>query len=255
MACFVQYELSLNSSPTIPKITHGKNLFADVKREKGGATCRKSSDHSRTFLMNSLYRELEHRGHSGFLCTKPDSTTTNSYNTVEGFPFTLLYELQCEVDLVAVLLFHPSELSAASDYISSNYQLLFLQGYPSPEWLNTLGAHFEVDPRFFSHHLGFLSINGQYQHTECRMLPSALKTILLLTVTSLGRQESQHDESLNTKRKEASSKMAQYLDDLRTGHNSKTRRPWQLGDSIVRSYDIYDHEKFALEQTISIHFA
>lgn len=198
------------------------SLMSNIRRQEPYAE--KISDHSRTFLMNSLYQGLDYRGLSGFLCTKPDSTTTNSYNTAEGFLFALLYKLQCKINLVTVPLFHPSELSAASENISSNNRLLFLPDYASPEWLNTLGTHFEVDPEFFHRHLGFMSINGQYQHTESRMLSSALKTILRLTVTSLGQQESQHDESLNTKRKKASSKMAQYLDDLRTGHNSKTGR-------------------------------
>ncbi|KAL1843254.1 hypothetical protein VTJ49DRAFT_2585 [Mycothermus thermophilus] len=38
-----------------------------------------------------------------------------------------------------------------------NFVILLLQGYPSPEWLNTLGARFRIDPEFYLRHLIFSS--------------------------------------------------------------------------------------------------
>lgn len=39
--------------------------------------------------------------------------------------------------------------------------LLLLQGYPSPEWLNALGARFGLDPEFYHRHLIFASASQQ----------------------------------------------------------------------------------------------
>lgn len=57
---------------------------------------------------------------------------------------------------------------AAVPEAPGSFAFLILQGYPCAEWLNTLGARFQIDPEFLHRHLGFTSasstcVSGQGQ--------------------------------------------------------------------------------------------
>ena len=52
-----------------------------------------------------------------------------------------------------------------------SFAFLVLQGYPCAEWLNTIGAWYQIDPEFLHRHLAFASVSstcvsGQGQSQE-----------------------------------------------------------------------------------------
>ncbi len=128
----------------------------------------------------------------------------------------------------------------------SKSYLLFLVGYPSSEWLATIGSLFQVDPEHYHRHLMF-SPSQPYFSTPS--LPSAAENIMTLRFITIGRRRptgnSQHH--IDRLRQDGVQGMATYEHSLKLN-----REQVKTGDSIVRRYSVHDEEYFSIEQEVSI---
>ena len=127
--------------------------------------------------------------------------------------------------------------------------ILFLNGHPSPDWLNTIGWKCNVDPEFLLRHLDFRSSSTEINHFTVPGLPSSTSNIIRLRLASVGCR--QYDGARNQKeiqrlRSTAAAQMKEYLVNLKRENDVKT------GDSIVRSFAIHDEEHYSLEQDMAL---
>jgi hypothetical protein len=134
--------------------------------------------------------------------------------------------------------------------------LLFLRGYPSPEWLNAIGAKFSIDPEFFRRHLDFRNATGTSSDFSLPTLPSATFNMTRLRINTLAsrldnwRASNQRVQGdLDRLREETSASFHEYLATIRRGRDVDV----QTGDSIVRAFSILSHEYLSIEQDISIY--
>ncbi|MCJ1410914.1 hypothetical protein MMC19_005001 [Ptychographa xylographoides] len=116
-------------------------------------------------------------------------------------------------------------------------QLLFLRGYPSPEWLNLIGGRYRVDPELFRRYISFGNSRDLY---DLPAPPSSSENIVRLSSTSIGRQS-----TASLGRKEGSKALQKYLQSI--GGD-----PDLTGESIVRRFSVHDNEHFSVEQDILI---
>jgi hypothetical protein len=123
--------------------------------------------------------------------------------------------------------------------------VLFLAGYPTPEWLTTIGSLIHVDPQHYERHLSFLSRQPYYTSPS---LPSTEQNIIFLRFITIGRRYSKGNtqEHIDRLRKHGAGEMEQYR------HYLKLNRDVKPGDSIVRRYSVLDDEHFSIEQDISV---
>jgi hypothetical protein len=135
------------------------------------------------------------------------------------------------------------------------FALLLLRGYPSPEWLNTLGGRFGIDPEFFQRHLLFASASGKSssKHSSTQILPSCHGDMISLQITTIGSRQCDrqggHDQGgLESLRRHTSEEMLSYMSKLGS-LNCPGIAP---GDSIVRDFSVHDFDYFSLEQTMSL---
>lgn len=136
--------------------------------------------------------------------------------------------------------------------------MVFMRGYPSPEWLNSIGAKFRIDPEFFQRHLNFSSqtANTLPSLTLIPPPPSVQTDTVTLHVTTIclrlsdGRVQLSQD-SLDAARELASQDMAKYITSLSTLNSPRVT----LGDSVVREFSIHDSEHFSIEQMVSINIS
>ena len=127
--------------------------------------------------------------------------------------------------------------------------LVLLRGYPSPQWLDSLGSVYHIDAEFWRQHLDFLGSSLDDVNSS-PSLPSSACDVLKLRITTVGvrnkfatTSEQAHVTKL---RREGSQAMEKYNTDLRMGIG------WRTGDSIVRGYTVYDSETFSIDQTITV---
>ncbi|KAI3319613.1 hypothetical protein HD806DRAFT_538961 [Xylariaceae sp. AK1471] len=128
-------------------------------------------------------------------------------------------------------------------------QLLFLSGYPSKELLLHLGGLFDIDPAFFDTHLSFIGndVTSCDVHPSYYTLPSHQQTIFQTSVPCIGgAPEDPRYGNLLEKRRVFSTRMEEYLRDLRIGAN------WNTSDSIVRAVEVHDTRRFSLQQNITV---
>lgn len=132
-----------------------------------------------------------------------------------------------------------TELSTWLGRQGSSLSLIFLRGYPSANWLKTVGAHCRVDPEFFRRHLDF---NSPQEFYDLPALPSTARNIIKLRVTTVFRRTSLLDDKTIDKLR------AEEEDHVRE-HQKQLNR---VGESIVRKFSIHDKSYFSIEQNISI---
>ncbi len=128
--------------------------------------------------------------------------------------------------------------------------VVFLRGYPSPEWLVAVGTRYDLDYSFLSNHLHFRAAVGKPNYFGVPMLPSSA-CLPQLRVTTIGGlvRESSHPATQNfvdALRSRNFKSMEAYLADLRADRNIS------VGDSIIREFSTHDGSHFSLEQDISI---
>lgn len=133
-------------------------------------------------------------------------------------------------------------------------QILFLNGHPSPQWLNAIGGRFCIDPEFYRRHLNFRAGISRPEYFTLPALPSASNTMARLRITTIGHRQPRlglsasrrSQKHLDRLRAQATNDMLQYRNIL------GTENVWKTGDSIVREFTIHDEEHCTIEQDISI---
>jgi len=156
--------------------------------------------------------------------------------------FAALHNLDCSFDDPNRVRFFDSK-EGLDDFASYPLprkncgQLLFLRGYPSPKWVQLIGAKYRVDAEFFRRHLSIGQISEPF---DISVLPSASQNIVKLSITSLGKQNV------------TLSKQGEGVDSLKDFHESLGDDPNVVGDSIVRRYSVHDKTRFSIEQDVTM---
>jgi hypothetical protein len=119
-------------------------------------------------------------------------------------------------------------------------QLVFIRGYPSPDWICHLGSQFRIDVEFFRQKLHFLEDKEFY---DLPPPPSNSPNILRIRVTSIfKRQEALSLSDIQRLRATETKSIEKYQ-----------RRLHTPGESIVRHFSTHDASTFTIEQEISIY--
>ncbi|KAH1982797.1 hypothetical protein KXW88_003989 [Aspergillus fumigatus] len=168
------------------------------------------------------------------------------------FNFVTFYNLDPSTEIRETYISSPDVFeSKAKELADSPYgRLIFMRGHPSPEWLLTIGATYQVDPEFFRRHLDFR--HGLRDHYSLPSLPSTLSTALTLRVATIGasvaktKTDSEQD-TIEILREENKLRLNEYREKL------KSLTQMKLGDSIVRDLSIHDLQQFSIEQDISLY--
>ena len=126
---------------------------------------------------------------------------------------------------------------------STAHRLLFLRGFPTPEWLCKIGSFYRLDPEFFRRHLDLSSFSHQ-QWFSSPSLPSASRNLLRLRVTTLARRRPKFPD-LELARQKAQESLSNYLKPISELRGS-------IGESIVRKFSLHSENYFSLEQDISL---
>jgi hypothetical protein len=130
---------------------------------------------------------------------------------------------------------------------SAKCQILFLPGYPSPQWITRISAFCLTDPEYFNAHLRFRCRRDYYSVPTLR---SGAENIITLRFVTLGSREMRVGESdqdrVDALRLDGERAMNRYEQDLMIGSSL------EAGDSIVRSFSVLDEKNFFIEQEISI---
>jgi hypothetical protein len=179
--------------------------------------------------------------------------------TLQEHPFLVHYNLK---DSAAG---RTKEFTSAQDlleYTDHNIRepdsanLLFLRGYPSPEWLNVIGSKFMIDPEFFRRHLDFQREPTTSPDFSLPPLPSATFHMTRLRISTVASRmdnkpvtNKRFQEDLDKLREETKKCFHKYLETLR--HGSKV--DVSIGDSVVRAFSVLNHEYTAIEQDVSIY--
>ncbi|KAF2124977.1 hypothetical protein P153DRAFT_434684 [Dothidotthia symphoricarpi CBS 119687] len=128
--------------------------------------------------------------------------------------------------------------------------MLFLRGFPAPDWIAAIGAKFQVDPCFFSGHMALPSaLNDRHLTFSRPLLPSTASNFLRLRYVSIGMRPTEDkvgQEDMNKSRRDAENKMKKYHDNLGIPKHRKA------GDAIVRLYHLHNEQYFSVEQDITI---
>ncbi|KAI9930215.1 hypothetical protein ASPWEDRAFT_167883 [Aspergillus wentii DTO 134E9] len=141
--------------------------------------------------------------------------------------------------------------NASDSGLAPRSSILFLRGYPSPEWLSTVGSMLQVDPVFFQRHLDIHSSFGKRNCFFSPSLPSTTEGMLSLPFITIGSDihgttSKGGQRDIDELRDQAIRDMDQYLHSLSTGRDVKP------GDSIVREYHVHDASNFSMLQEMSI---
>ncbi|KAM0740801.1 hypothetical protein ACQRIT_005985 [Beauveria bassiana] len=125
--------------------------------------------------------------------------------------------------------------------------ILFLTGYPSPEWLGSIGSRYRVDPEFFNRFLDFRSINDRLSCFSVPPLPSSEWNLIKLSLLTIGLRTS-YDPRISTRtiREDTSNVLAEKHHQIQAG----AKVP--VGTTVIRNISVLDEMNFAIEQHIFI---
>lgn len=139
------------------------------------------------------------------------------------------------------------KLDECSEQSSPQTHFLFLNGYPTPEWIASIGSYCHVDPAFFSSHLWF---RCRREYFSSPPPPSSGENIITLRFVTIGSREKNRggsdQESVDKLRLDNVSSMHKYQHELMVGSR------FEPGDSVVRDCSILDEKHFIIEQNLSI---
>ncbi|OCK76178.1 hypothetical protein K432DRAFT_408394 [Lepidopterella palustris CBS 459.81] len=132
---------------------------------------------------------------------------------------------------------------------SGQGRLLFMRGYPSPQWLMEIGPKYKVDPDLYQRHMQFEVTDTQGRDDfTLSSLPSSAGRVFQLPVSTICSKvtvgRSRGSEDLGPLRRANVEALTKYYGNLK-----QTAR---IGDSIVRRYGVISKQFSVLEQTISI---
>lgn len=142
---------------------------------------------------------------------------------------------------------HIAEFAANKDVPEA--MLLFLRGFPSPQWLNVIGNKHGASPDLYQRHLQYKTFTGRGRDLcSSPSLPSSSSRVIQLTVSTIcarsGWGSRYEPEDLQEARRQESDAMGKYFLQL--------RNKAKVADSVVRKCLLLSKQERVLEQTISI---
>ena len=184
---------------------------------------------------------------------------TKCFSQVEEFASFLASSDQKPVDSFNLKENGVSAHGLASDSTSMQHsnmtaqrcgRIVFLRGFPSAEWLNHIGAAFDVHPEFFYRHLdvslGIVHNTDRPDYLYPTPFPLT-QNIIKLRVCNTGTwNTSRSGLTLEKLRERCQESIQEHLDDF------LRLRTFALGDSIVRKILLHDLHNFSIEQQISV---
>ncbi|KAK3294428.1 uncharacterized protein B0H64DRAFT_433593 [Chaetomium fimeti] len=127
--------------------------------------------------------------------------------------------------------------------------LLFLRGYPSPNWVGTIGGTHLADPEMFSRWFDFRSMDSSVHSFSQSSLPSLSWNLIELPITTLGSLDSMislpTQDHLDDARRE-------WAAGLRSYHTKLGVHVPAVGTSLIRGIQLFDEFHYAVEQRITI---
>ncbi|KAL9028782.1 MAG: hypothetical protein Q9196_002905, partial [Gyalolechia fulgens] len=143
-----------------------------------------------------------------------------------------------------------SEIQDARPRSKHSGIMVFLRGFPSPQWLNHLGAALDIDPELFSRHLdvsaGSIPDTLRRDRSYSTPFPDTTDLIELRVCNTGSWTVTSSALNLNALRERCEASMTSHLDDFLHWRNIG------VGDSIVRRLILHDLHDFTIEQKISI---
>ncbi|KAG8529127.1 uncharacterized protein KY384_005762 [Bacidia gigantensis] len=126
--------------------------------------------------------------------------------------------------------------------------IIFLKGFPSPEWLRCIGSTYNIDPEYFRRFLEFGPPIRSARRTSAFALRSSSPKMLTLNVTTVQLLEpsARRDTSSERQRNANNVGMEHYIMSLLRGEAATS-------DPVVRDYWTVDAKSFVIEQRISIY--
>jgi hypothetical protein len=186
------------------------------------------------------------RPYSSGVLTPPASRQTTRFD--DPFVFATLHEFG-DHDHHKVTNFTSGNdgLTKYAQYDTANEcgRLLFLRGFPSPDWLNLIGSRHRVDPEFFRRHLNFIQPPDSF---DLPATPLSSSNFLTLPVITIGKRQKGYtgiNLSVLEDRERSADEMATYLRELSIADIA--------GQSIVRKFFIHDATYFTIEQDVSVY--
>lgn len=127
-----------------------------------------------------------------------------------------------------------------------NY-LIFLKGFPSPQWLRGIGSGYGIDPEFFRRHFDFEACSWSGDAAAVN-LPSSMGRMCKLDITTIQTAENvrRRGVSAEQRRRANDSSMESYVLKL-------LLQEVATGDPIVRHFSTIDATCFAIEQRLSLY--
>ncbi|KAH7072575.1 hypothetical protein FB567DRAFT_206111 [Paraphoma chrysanthemicola] len=133
--------------------------------------------------------------------------------------------------------------------VCNTSEVVFLTGFPSPEWIDAVVTRFSVDLRFLQSHLDFVP-NAQRNWYTSPSLPSRNRHLFRLRVPSIvfgGIEGTElRAEELHAARKSCAKQLLQKAKAFHSGAATN------CGQSIVRRINIHRGDAIILEQEVSV---
>ena len=199
---------------------------------------------------NSFYSGRHYSALARWLLSPVLSTTVD--NDDDDSDFAVLYDLTNRGSEPAISFTNPDHLwnhrSNTSNCTNTN-KFLFLRGYPTPKWMNIIGAKYFVDPEFFLRHLGEVT---EPRTPDLAILPSlpSSANIIELYITNIGSfNDSSSGSSVQMLRDDCAKSMELHSTQLAKHTGVATCHP------IVRKFSVHDKRHFSIEQKISIYIS
>jgi hypothetical protein len=202
--------------------------------------------HAETTASNSLYQGQDWLSLAEWL-TRPLQSCIPTEMTQSGFAWMyILKENASEYESVGGLELTLPMFDTLHLKLSRSSVLIFLRGYPTPDWINEIGAYFCIDPETFYRHLTFFHQPGALLRQSPLRLPSSRRSIFQFLLTTVGQYHPKAGYTLSDTRVKAAKAMRSYLQNM-------GKASWRLGDSIVRHFDIHNESTFSFEQLVTVH--
>ncbi|KAI1843507.1 hypothetical protein JX266_010333 [Neoarthrinium moseri] len=166
---------------------------------------------------------------------------------VPQWPFIVHYELQHGRRPVPTPYSDPEIFATLT---STGNEVTFLTGRPSAEWLNCVGAKYQLDHRFFHQHLGTILSGKKYFYSVPGLPSRSLQSLRLRvpTILFIGAQGRNVDiKGLETARDDCNNQLRKTFRSIQDSAVS------EAGTSIIRNIDVYDGSHLVIQQEVTIY--
>lgn len=193
--------------------------------------------HAKKEMRESLYPGTNYRHLAMFLAPHKPRASTSRLQIQTKHDYVVIHDLKySHGDDSRVSSFDSedgiSDFSAYPLPATGSGHLVFIRGYPTPQWVAAIGARYGVDPEYFRR---FLRIGQSREYFDLPALPSSSANIINVPITTIGR----HSGFPTT------------IEPL-SRHFSLLESCAGVGHSIVRQFSVHDDAYFSIEQSVLV---